>query len=154
MNCPISKGCVAYQKGIQAIIPTPKKKIITDVYAAIAVIQKDKKIFIQKRPSHGLLADLWEFPGGKIERGETPVQAVRRELKEELGILVQSPTLIMNVRHFYTQFRVNLSVFSCQTQGFPRSSKFRKWVSFKELEHYPMPSGSVKVVKKLKALAL
>jgi A/G-specific adenine glycosylase len=65
--CPVSKYCQAYKEGKQEIIPQPKKKIIKDIHAVIAIIKKGNDYFIQKRPSKGLLADLWEFPGGKIE---------------------------------------------------------------------------------------
>ncbi len=67
--CPVKETCVAYRKGIQEIIPTVKKKLIKEIEAVIAIIEHDGKYFIQKRSSKGLLADLWEFPGGKIEEG-------------------------------------------------------------------------------------
>ena len=147
--CPVKAHCAAYQKGIQEIIPKPRKRIIQDLDVAIGILQRGNKYLVQKRPSKGLLADLWEFPGGKIEKGETPQKALKRELKEELDIEVTSSRYLMNVQHFYTQFRVNLHVFHCQPKSYPKANSLRKWLPIKELVEYPMPSGSAKIVARL-----
>jgi A/G-specific adenine glycosylase len=152
--CPIKKYCKGYEKGIQEIIPTPQKKVIQDIDVAIGILEKEGKYFIQRRPSGGLLADLWEFPGGKIEKGESPSQALRRELKEELNIVVQSDRPVMNVQHYYTQFRVHLHVSMCEAVNYPLLNKDRKWVSLRGLSKYPMPSGSAKIVDQLKNFTL
>lgn len=149
LNCPVRSTCKAYQKGIQEIIPTPKKIIIKDIEAVVAVIERNGRFFIQKRSPNGLLADLWEFPGGKIEKGESARSALLREVTEETGTMVKSAKHIMNVRHFYTQFRVNLHVWSCRPRRYPRQDKTHKWVSRKDLSKYPMPSGSAKIVERL-----
>ena len=147
--CPVKAHCAAYQKGIQEIIPKPKKRVIQDLDVAIGILQRGNKYLVQKRPSKGLLADLWEFPGGKIEKGETPQEALKRELKEELDIEVTSSRYLMNVQHFYTQFRVNLRVFHCQPKSYPKANSLRKWLPIRELVEYPMPSGSAKIVARL-----
>jgi A/G-specific adenine glycosylase len=147
--CPVKGTCQAYIKGIQEIIPEPKKSVTKDVEAVIAVIERDNKFFIQKRDSKGLLADLWEFPGGKIEKGETAYQALCREVREELRVELVSAKPLMNVKHFYTQFRVNLNVFECQPKTYPSEDATHKWVSRQNLTKYPMPSGSAKIVEKL-----
>lgn len=147
--CPISQYCHAYQQGIQEKIPRLKKKIIKDIQAVIAVIQKGDYYFIQKRPSRGLLADLWEFPGGKIQKGETKKRALIRELKEELGLPLKSARPLFEVKHFYTQFRVHLSVFACSLEGRPKVDANHQWVSYKDFSQYPMPSASSKIIKKL-----
>lgn len=147
--CPVKAHCAAYQKGIQEIIPKPKKRIIQDLDVAIGILQRGNKYLVQKRPPNGLLADLWEFPGGKIEKGETPQEALNRELKEELGINIALSRHLMNVQHFYTQFRVKLHVFYCQSKAYPKADSIRKWLSIKELVEYPMPSGSAKIAARL-----
>ena len=147
--CPVKTRCAAYQKGIQEIIPKPKKKIIQDLDVAIGILQRGNKYLIQKRPSKGLLADLWEFPGGKMEKGETPQEALKRELREELDIEISVSRHLMNVRHFYTQFRVNLHVFHCQAKSYPHAHIRRKWLPINKLVEYPMPSGSAKIVARL-----
>ncbi len=148
--CPLRENCQAYKKGIQEIIPTPKKKEIKNIEVAIGILKKNGKYFIQKRPSKGLLADLWEFPGGKIEKGETPKEALRRELKEEIGIEIETANPLMDIVHFYTQFRVKLHVFACETKSYPKNNITRKWVSLRGLSQFPMPSGSAKIVDRLK----
>ena len=149
--CPVKEKCRAYSLGIQEVIPEPKKSLTRDLQAVIAILKKDGKFFIQKRGSHGLFADLWEFPGGKIEKGETAQQALCREMKEELNIEVAWAKPLMNVRHFYTQFRVHLSVFDCHPKSYPHEDATHKWVSRQNLAKYPMPSGSAKIVEKLAA---
>jgi len=149
--CPVRKYCQAYKQGKQEIIPQPKKKIIKDIHAVIAIIKKGSHYFIQKRPSKGLLADLWEFPGGKVKTGEAKQKALARELEEELGVRLKYSKHLFDVKHFYTQFRVNLSVFACSLENDPKIDTTHKWVSFKDFSKYPMPSGSAKIVDKLLA---
>ncbi len=144
--CPVKSNCLAYQKGVQEIIPTPKKKIIKDVDVAIALIERDGKYFIQKRPAKGLLADLWEFPGGKVEKGESSEEALYREVKEELGVQVRAAKFVMNLVHFYTEFRVKLHVWLCEPVSWPKEDKTHNWVTLKDISNYPMPSGSAKIV--------
>lgn len=149
--CPVKFGCQAYKKGRQEIIPLPKKKIIKDIEAAVAIIKKDSKFFIQKRPSNGLLADLWEFPGGKIESGESAKAALYREIKEELGVETIHAEHLLDVTHFYTQFRVRLSAWFCQPKTYPRSDATHRWVSLAQLNTYPFPSGSAKIIERLRS---
>jgi len=147
--CPVSKYCKAYKIGKQEIIPETKKKVLKDIQAVIAIIKKGNKYFIQKRPSKGLLADLWEFPGGKVKEGELNKNALARELKEELGAQLKSSQHLFDVKHFYTQFRVNLSVFLCELYEEPKTNITHQWVTIKNFSKYPMPSGSVKIIEKL-----
>lgn len=147
--CPVSKFCLAYKEGKQEIIPTPKKREIKDIDAVIAVIKNKGKYFIQQRPSKGLLADLWEFPGGKLEAGESHKEALIREMKEELAIMPKSMKHLFDVQHFYTQFRVKLSVWQFEPRIVPQSDPTHKWIAPREFSKYPMPSGSAKIVEQL-----
>ena len=147
--CPLKDGCRAYEKGLQEIIPTPKKRMITDVEVAIALIKRNGLFFIQQRPAKGLFADLWEFPGGKIEPGETAQEAIDREVREELNVSVVSAVALFEVEQFYTQFHARLHIFECEVQSFPVTDKTHRWVSLKSFLKYPMPSGSAKIVDKL-----
>jgi A/G-specific adenine glycosylase len=151
ISCPLVKYCKAYREGKQELIPQTKKKPIKDVQAVIAIIKRGNNYFIQKRPSKGLLADLWEFPGGKVSPRESKKKALDRELNEELGVKLKSSKHLFDVKHFYTQFRVNLSVFACSLENEPKADAAHRWVSFKNLSKYPMPSGSAKIVEKLLA---
>jgi len=71
LACPVQEFCRAAQEGTQEIIPRPRSLRLEKIEAVVAVMKKDGRILIQKRPSRGLLADLWEFPGGKVEPGES-----------------------------------------------------------------------------------
>ncbi|MCJ7644568.1 MAG: (deoxy)nucleoside triphosphate pyrophosphohydrolase, partial [Candidatus Aminicenantes bacterium] len=106
---------------------------------------------MQKRPSSGLLADLWEFPGGKREAGETLEQALRREVREELGVEVAAARPLITVRHSYTRFRVKLHAYECRLKSDPKTDPMKlRWVSLRALLRYPLPSGSAKIVDHLK----
>ena len=147
--CPVSNFCTAYEKGEQEIIPSPKKRSYRKIDAVIGLIQKGDRYLIQKRPPEGLLADLWEFPGGKREGGETLEEALSREIREELQAEVETADLLTSVKHAYTQFQVKLYAFSCTLKDvlppLPRD-KYR-WVSLKAMKRYPFPSGSAKIIQ-------
>jgi A/G-specific adenine glycosylase len=147
--CPVNKICGAYKVGCQNAIPVKKDRKILNVHAVIALIEDRGKYFIQKRPKGEILADLWEFPGGKIEKNETSEDALHRELREELGVELKSAKRLFEVQQFYTQFKVNLHVWACVPKKFPEISATRRWISQKDFKKYPMPSGTVKIVDKL-----
>lgn len=149
LQCPVRDYCRAYHQGRQEVIPEPKARVVKEIDVAVGILKKNGRYFIQKRPSKGLLADLWEFPGGKIEGNEAPAQALAREFKEELGIEVDSVKPFMHARHAYTQFRVRLHVFLCQSRSSVREDAAHKWVRSSDLLKYPMPSGSARVVERL-----
>lgn len=144
--CPLKNDCRAYAKGIQEIIPAVKKKILTEIDVVVGIFKKDNKIFMQKRPANGLLAGMWEFPGGKIEKGETAPQALIRELKEELGILVKVGHVLAATKHFYTEFKVSLSAYGCEIQEGAIDSAQGRWLKSSDLTRYPMPSGTSKII--------
>lgn len=146
--CPLQRFCLAYERGQQEIITSPKKRSYQKIEAVIGIIKKDGKYLIHKRPSPGLLADLWEFPGGKRKEGETLEEALRRELKEELGAEVKDEKLFLKVRHAYTQFQVTLYAFACAFKNQPKLKKnTHRWVTLRALKQYPFPSGSAKIVR-------
>ena len=151
LTCPITDFCCAYQYGEQEIIPLPKKKSSQKIEAVVGIIRKDLKFLIQKRPASGLLADLWEFPGGKRRPEESRVETLVREIKEEIGMDVTEANHLTTVDHSYTDFRVKLHAFECTLSENPdiESNTNLKWVTLKEMEKYPFPSGSVKIIKYL-----
>lgn len=150
--CPVQDACRAAREGTQEAIPRPGKRSTKKVAAAVAVIEDRGRFLIQRRPPSGLLAGLWEFPGGKIKRGENPEAALRREVREELGARVGHVRLLTIVRHAYTEYQVTLHVFSCRLQGpGPVMRPDRRWVSLRSVRRYPLPSGSVKIVDFLAA---
>ncbi|MBN2246189.1 MAG: (deoxy)nucleoside triphosphate pyrophosphohydrolase, partial [Candidatus Aminicenantes bacterium] len=154
LKCPIIDFCSSYVKGEQEIIPIPKKKASVKIEAVVGIIRNAEKFLIQKRPAHGLLADLWEFPGGKRKPGETLIQTLHREIKEELNRGVKEENYLITVDHAYTHFRVKLHAFECVLADYPDSedSKNIKWVSLKEMRSFPFPSGSVKIIRHLEKI--
>ncbi|MDH4198447.1 MAG: NUDIX domain-containing protein, partial [Candidatus Aminicenantes bacterium] len=152
--CPLRPSCLAADRGRQELIPPPSRTATKRIEAVVAVIRKDGRLLIQKRPPGGLLADLWEFPGGKRKRGESREQALRREVREELGIEVASARPLTSVKHAYTQFLVNLHAFEVIPDREPGPLPGRRrWVSLHRLRTYPLPSGTVRLVEFLERAA-
>jgi len=146
-QCPVRAFCKAYAEGLQELIPEPKVKIIKNIHAVLAIIIKNKKVLIRQRPDKGLLAGLWEFPGGKIEpTDKSPEDALKREVFEETGLNVEVKARLGQVVHFYTQFKVQLTAFFCTCTDRINESERLRLVKRDCLKNYPMPSGSAKIV--------
>ncbi len=149
--CPVNRGCLAFKAGTQEQIPTPKKVVINQITAVIGLISKDRKFLIQQRPAGGLLAGLWEFPGGKVEKTDNSLkEALARELLEELGHPCLVGEEFCRVRHYYTTNKVHLIAFHAALgTGRFKLKKHQRWVSLNELHEYAMPSGNAKILAKL-----
>jgi A/G-specific adenine glycosylase len=146
--CPVTEFCQAYKAGEQEIIPQPKKRKYQKVEAVVAIIKKDSKYLIQKRPSKGLLAGLWEFPGGKRRGSESLLQALQREIKEELGVEIENQEYLIRVNHAYTQFQVTLHVYACSLKNNPHlKAENLRWVTLRGFRRFPFPSGSAKIIR-------
>ena len=112
--------------------------------AAVALIDPDGRVLIAQRPEGKAMAGLWEFPGGKLEHGETPEAALIRELQEELGIDTWASCLatLTFASHAYDEFHLLMPLFACRKwQGVPRPREHAalKWVRPGELGRFPMP---------------
>ena len=112
--------------------------------SAVALIDPDGRVLIAQRPEGKAMAGLWEFPGGKVEAGETPERALIRELAEELGIDTWSSCLapLSFVSHAYESFHLLMPLYACRRwQGTPtaREHTALKWVAVRDLPKYPMP---------------
>ncbi len=146
--CPITEFCQAYKAGEQEIIPQPKKRKYQKVEAVVAIIKKDSRYLIQKRPPKGLLAGLWEFPGGKRRENESLLQALQRETKEELGVEITNQEYLTRVNHAYTQFQVTLHAYTCSLKNNPHlKAENHRWVTLRGFRRYPFPSGSAKIIR-------
>jgi 8-oxo-dGTP diphosphatase len=111
-------------------------------------------VLIAQRPKGKQLADLWEFPGGKIDVGERPEQALIRELGEELGIAVKEDCLapLTFASHAYEDFHLLMPLYVCRRwEGFvtSREGQALKWVRAKDLRDYPMPPADAPLIPPL-----
>lgn len=126
-----------------------QKKV--DVVCA-ALIDKNNSILIAKRPDGKEMSGLWEFPGGKIETGETQKQALERELKEELSIQCQELTFISSIDHHYPDFMISLSLYACTCwSGLISTNHYQQmaWIKEHEFDHYKMPEADKPLVEGL-----
>ena len=119
--------------------------------AAVALLDDDNRVLIAQRPEGKSMAGLWEFPGGKVEPGETPEAALRRELKEELGIEVCLKCLapFNFASHAYDTFHLLMPLYICKTwdgEITPHEGQKLQWVSGLELSRYRMPPADLPLV--------
>ncbi|THD44683.1 MAG: 8-oxo-dGTP diphosphatase MutT [Bradyrhizobium sp.] len=122
--------------------------------AAAALVDADNRVLIARRPKGKALADLWEFPGGKIEAGERPEEALIRELREELGVTVKPACLapLTFASHAYETFHLLMPLYVCRRwEGFvqPLEGQALKWALAKELRSYPMPPADAPLIPHL-----
>jgi 8-oxo-dGTP diphosphatase len=123
----------------------------TVLVSAVALIDVDGRILLTQRPEGKSMAGLWEFPGGKVEPGETPEVALIRELHEELGINTWASCLapLTFASHSYPEFHLLMPLFACRkwegiVQG--REGQALKWVRAADLRSYPMPPADIPLI--------
>jgi 8-oxo-dGTP diphosphatase len=119
--------------------------------SAVALIDIDGRVLLAQRPEGKPMAGLWEFPGGKVEPGETPETALIRELHEELGIDTWASCLapLTFASHSYDDFHLLMPLFACRKwQGtpHPKEGQTLAWVRAGALKDYPMPPADVPLV--------
>ena len=125
--------------------------------AACALVDADGRVLLAQRPRGKPMAGLWEFPGGKVEAGERPEQTLIRELKEELGILVNEACLapLTFASHSYPDFHLLMPLFVCRRwEGTPMALEGQQlaWVRVNRLRDYPMPPADEPLVSHLMTL--
>jgi 8-oxo-dGTP diphosphatase len=119
--------------------------------AAVALIDPDGRVLLAQRPQGKSLAGLWEFPGGKVEQGESPEMALVRELKEELGIDTWKSCLapLTFASHSYEDFHLLMPLFACRKwQGIAKGCEGQAlaWVKPQNLRDYPMPPADLPLI--------
>ncbi|WP_373085861.1 8-oxo-dGTP diphosphatase MutT [Sneathiella sp.] len=129
----------------------------TVLVAAVALVDDDNRVLIAQRPPGKTMAGLWEFPGGKVEAGETPEIALIRELKEELSIDVTEACLapFTFASHLYEKFHLLMPLYVCRRwRGIPRplEGQTLKWVRATHLTEYEMPPADIPLVAMLRDL--
>ena len=121
---------------------------------ACALVDTDDRVLIAHRPDGKSMAGLWEFPGGKVEPGETPEAALIRELEEELGVTTKEDCLapLPFASHSYDDFHLLMPLYICRRfQGFAtsREGQALKWVKTRDLASYPMPDADIPLLPAL-----
>ncbi len=129
----------------------------TLLVVAVALVDPDGRVLLAQRPEGKAMAGLWEFPGGKVDQGERPEQALIRELKEELGIDTEASCLapLSFASHSYEDFHLLMPLWVCRKwDGIaqPREGQTLKWVKPEALRDYPMPAADLPLIPVLQEL--
>jgi A/G-specific adenine glycosylase len=141
-HCPLAEICQTNALGLQDERPVMgQRPDIPHHIVTAAVIRRAGKFLITRRPSNGLLGGMWEFPGGKVEQGETLPAGLKREIMEELGVQIEVGEPFGSYRHAYTHFRVTLHAFLCRIlDGEPQTIEVSDlcWAVPPALQDFPM----------------
>ncbi len=129
------------------------KKDRLTLHVAVAVIMNEKKeVLIAKRPKGKSSADKWEFPGGKIEEGETALEALIREMKEEVNIDVEQADSFLEIQHDYPEYSVLLDIFLIthfKGEAYPNEGQLICWAAPHKLSQFDFLEASKPIVNKL-----
>jgi len=133
---------------------TPQSLVLV---VAVALVDPDGRVLIAQRPEGKNMAGLWEFPGGKVETGESPEDALIRELSEELGITVKAACLapFTFASHTYDAFHLLMPLYICRRwEGTPSAKHHAalKWVRPRDMSVYPMPAADLPLIPMLRDL--
>jgi len=147
--CPVSKHCQAYKMGEVGRYPVQNKKKKPPHYKiAVGIIWKGNRVLVSKRKKDGLLGGLWEFPGGKIEKGESAAACVVREIKEEVGIRVEAFRSVGKIKHAYSHFSIEMEGILCKyLKGRAKSlgCDATRWIRFNEIPNFTFPKSNHKL---------
>ena len=154
--CPIAGHCLANARGTQEARPVKRARPQTPHHIVTAgmIWNGRGELLIAQRPLEGLLGGLWEFPGGKVEPGETLEDGLRRELREELAIEVEVGELFCVVRHAFTHFSITLYALTCRhTSGEPQllGAQAVAWARPDQLDAYAFGKADREVIAHLRS---
>lgn len=123
---------------------------MTSIDVALALLRKEDRWFLQRRdPGNAVLPGRWEFPGGKVEAGESMEEALRRELQEELGLAVSGLHPLAEQTFPYPDRSVRLHPFLVEASGELRSSLAWGWFTLEEALRLPVPEANLSLIRRL-----
>jgi A/G-specific adenine glycosylase len=155
-DCPLQSVCEAFAKGAPDSYPVmkKKKKVPHIVVGAAVTVNRKGEVLIAQRLEGDMLGGLWEFPGGKLEKGETIEECVARELKEELGVNVEVGEHLITVKHAYSHFTMTMHVYYTKIKSgrpHPIHCADYRWVKIQNLGEYAYSKADLHVVEKLQS---
>lgn len=149
-QCPLKRQCKAHALGVEMLLPKrgvtraiPRKEQVC------AVVEKNGKLLLAKRPGKGLLGGLWEFPTGPIGRKESHSVALQRLVRDQFGLDIRAGKRLASVSHAYSHLRVSVTAYRCSVvAGRLRAAahSVAKWVTRAELRRYALPKVILKFV--------
>ncbi len=155
--CPLQKLCESYRLNIVHERPVPGKRApLSSLQVVTGVLHNEGRMFVQKRLPRGVWGSLWEFPGGCIEDGESPEEAIVREYEEETGFHVEIERKYCVIKHGYTTYRITLHCFELRlksnevlpTPTLTAATAFH-WASLDDIKQYAMPAAHRKLADTL-----
>ena len=159
---PVGQGAHGTARTQQALASASGEKPIVMVVAAALITTRSPRpqVLLAQRPAGKSMAGLWEFPGGKVESGETPETALVREMREELGIVINEGSLtpLTFASHSYETFHLLMPVFQCidSWSGTPVGAEGQEigWVTANDLSRYAMPEADLPLLVDIKRAML
>ncbi|MEE4355737.1 MAG: A/G-specific adenine glycosylase [Desulfococcaceae bacterium] len=151
--CPLPEHCRAFREGKTAEYPKRKAaKSVPTYRIAAAILFHNEKMLIVRRPEKGLLGGLWEFPGGKVKKGERAQAACIREIREKTALRAEVQSYLCRVKHAYTHFKIEMDVFLCAYISgavLLKGPADYRWVRKAEIRDYPFPKSHLKALARL-----
>lgn len=152
-ECPVQRWCAAFRRGsVDHLPPHRRRSRVRRLTVVAAILVRNGRVLITRRRPNETLAGLWEFPGGKKERGETLKEALQRELREETGLHVRVGRRLCVVRHAYTHRRITLHVFLCRPlagRARPLENAGVQWVRWEDLGRYAFSAADRRVMEQV-----
>lgn len=153
IRCPVNSECLAFEYNLQNDLPVRKEKSpLPHIQVTAAVIERDGRVLLAKRPAEGLLGGMWEFPGGKQEENEALPETLQREIIEELNAEIEVGEHIGTFHHAYTHYKVTLHAYYCRLVSEELKMNYHTdmdWVTLENMSSYPMGKLDRVIAKKL-----
>jgi A/G-specific adenine glycosylase len=153
--CPLQALCLSYRSRTTNEYPKRiRRRPIPEHHIAVGIVFKNSRVLITRRKLDGLLGGLWEFPGGKVKKGESAEAACVREIREEVNLSVDTVSFLTRVKHAYTHFKICVDVFYCKYLEDDVRLKGpidHRWITLDEIDRYPFPKANHKFIPLIKS---